>query len=540
MEPLISAILAAVSDPAAWVGLLTLIVLEIVLGIDNLVFIAILAEKVPAKQRDKARKIGLGLALAMRLGLLCAMSRLVALTEPLIVVAGQPFSLRDLIMLVGGAFLVFKATVELHERLEGRSHEAAKGPKAAFWAVVAQIVVLDAVFSLDAVITAVGMVEHLWVMMAAVVIAMGAMLLAARALTAFVNAHPTIVVLCLSFLLMIGFSLVAEGFGLHIPKGYLYAAIGFSILIETFNQISWRAKAKEERLIPMRERAANAILGLVGGSSRQDEEELDEDGVPTREGAGAAESASDEEPAFVDEERFMITGVLSLAERSIRTVMTPRVDVSWIDCEKEPAEAKRLMLENPHSLLPICRGSLDEVVGVLRSKDIFKAISDGRDLAEAAKACPPIVVSDRIDLIKLLGVLRKAKGSLVMVVDEFGSIQGLVTPLDILEAIAGEFPDADETPDIVSDGDGSWIVKGAADLLSLEQTLGFQGLAPEGAECATVAGLFLELSGHMPNIGDRAESSGYVFSVLETSGTRIELLKVGLASDEPEESGSED
>ncbi len=226
-------------DPSIWAGLLTLVVLEIVLGIDNLVFIAILADKLPPKQRDKARLIGLSLALVMRLGLLSVISWMVTLTAPLFSVWGQTFSGRDMIMLVGGLFLLFKATTELHERLENRQHDSGHGKGySSFWVVVAQIVVLDAVFSLDAVITAVGMVEHLWVMMAAVVIAMGVMLLASKPLTNFVNQHPTVVVLCLSFLLMIGLSLVAEGFGFHIPKGYLYAAIGFSVLIELFNQIA--------------------------------------------------------------------------------------------------------------------------------------------------------------------------------------------------------------------------------------------------------------------------------------------------------------
>lgn len=217
-----------IADPTIWAGLATLVVLEIVLGIDNLVFIAILADKLPKQQRDKARVVGLLLALVMRLALLASISWLATLTKPMFIVAEHPFSGRDLIMLVGGIFLLFKATMELNERLEGKDeeqHGARKGAR--FWPVVAQIVVLDAVFSLDSVITAVGMVDHLAVMMIAVCIAIGLMLLASKPLTRFVNAHPTIVILCLSFLLMIGFSLVAEGFGYHIPKGYLYAAIGF-------------------------------------------------------------------------------------------------------------------------------------------------------------------------------------------------------------------------------------------------------------------------------------------------------------------------
>ncbi|WP_028233379.1 TerC family protein, partial [Pseudochrobactrum sp. AO18b] len=227
-----------IADPNAWIGLVTLIVLEIVLGIDNLVFISILAGKLPPSQRNKARLLGLALALLMRLGLLASISWIVTLTQPLFTIFSFGFSGRDIIMIVGGVFLLAKGTMELHERLEGENAVKEGNPvHAVFWQVIAQIVVLDAVFSLDSVITAVGMVQHLPVMMIAVVVAMAVMMVASKPLMTFVNKHPTVVILCLGFLMMIGFSLVIEGFGYHVPKGYLYAAIGFSILIEAANQV---------------------------------------------------------------------------------------------------------------------------------------------------------------------------------------------------------------------------------------------------------------------------------------------------------------
>ena len=256
-------------DPSLWVGLLTLVVLEIVLGIDNLVFVAILAKKLPVAQQDRALYTGLGLALVMRLGLLSIMSWLVSLTAPIFTVWGHPFSWRDLILLTGGVFLLFKATSELHERLEALPHTESKSRgTASFWMVIAQILLLDAVFSVDSIITAVGMVDNLGVMCTAVVIAMIVMVAASRPLTAFVNNHPTVVVLCLSFLLMIGLSLLAEGLGFHIPKGYLYAAIAFSILIEAFNQIATRNRVKHEMRLPFRERTTRAVLRLLEKKTR--------------------------------------------------------------------------------------------------------------------------------------------------------------------------------------------------------------------------------------------------------------------------------
>ncbi|SCC66126.1 CNNM family cation transport protein YoaE [Kosakonia oryziphila] len=503
-------------DPSIWAGLLTLVVLEIVLGIDNLVFIAILADKLPPKQRDKARLLGLSLALVMRLGLLSLISWMVTLTQPLFSVGSFNFSGRDLIMLFGGVFLLFKATTELHERLENREHDGGHGKGyASFWVVVLQIVILDAVFSLDAVITAVGMVNHLPVMMAAVVIAMAVMLLASKPLTRFVNQHPTVVVLCLSFLLMIGLSLVAEGFGFHIPKGYLYAAIGFSIIIEFFNQLARRNFIRHQSNLPLRARTADAILRLMGGR-RQTSPQIETDSkatVPAPEGA------------FAEEERYMINGVLTLASRSLRSIMTPRGDISWVDANLSVDQIRQQLLSSPHSLFPVCRGELDEVIGIVRAKEMLVALEEGSDVAAIAAASPAIVVPETLDPIKLLAVLRRARGSFVIVTNEFGMVQGLVTPLDVLEAIAGEFPDADETPEIVNDGDG-WLVKGTTDLHALQNTLGIDNLVNDDEDIATVAGLVISAKGQIPPAGEVLEIAPLHITVVEANDYRVDLVRI--------------
>jgi len=233
------------SSPESWIALLTLTVLEIVLGIDNVIFISILAGKLPKEQQGKARKVGLGLAMFIRLALLASIAWIARLTNPLFAVFGQEISGRDLILLVGGLFLLAKATHEIHGRLEGDEGEASARAAASFTGVIVQILALDIVFSLDSVITAVGMANELAIMMAAVVIAVGVMLFAAGPISNFVERHPTVKMLALSFLLLIGMSLVADGFGQHISKGYIYFAMGFSVLVEVLNLRMFK-KAKQK------------------------------------------------------------------------------------------------------------------------------------------------------------------------------------------------------------------------------------------------------------------------------------------------------
>jgi predicted tellurium resistance membrane protein TerC len=232
------------TDPQAWIALATLLALEIVLGVDNIVFISILAGKLPPEQRKKARNMGLSLALITRILLLLSISWVIGLTEPLFSVIGQEISGRDIILIVGGLFLIAKSTHEMHQRLEGEEGEASAKVAASFKGVIFQILLLDIVFSLDSVITAVGMVNEISVMVTANVIALGIMLASAGPISGFVDRHPTIKMLALSFLVLIGTNLVAEGMGFHIPKGYTYFAMGFAVLVEMLNLKLRKASAK--------------------------------------------------------------------------------------------------------------------------------------------------------------------------------------------------------------------------------------------------------------------------------------------------------
>lgn len=235
------------ASPEAWIALASLTVLEIVLGIDNIVFISILSNKLPANQQALARRVGLGMALLGRIVLLLSISWIMTLTAPLFEVLTQEVSGRDLILMVGGLFLIGKATVEIHDKLEGEDGEDTGSAVASFAGVITQIFLLDLVFSLDSVITAVGMADHIEVMVIAVTIAIGIMMLSASAISDFIGDHPTVKMLALSFLLLIGVTLLAEGLHQHIPKGYIYSAMGFSLLVEMLNLRISRAKKKGKK-----------------------------------------------------------------------------------------------------------------------------------------------------------------------------------------------------------------------------------------------------------------------------------------------------
>ncbi|MDQ7983982.1 TerC family protein [Pseudomonas sp. G34] len=240
-------ILQLTSDPAAWVALATLVVMEVVLGIDNLIFISILTNKLPEHQRSKARRLGIGAALVLRLALLGTVAWIVKLVDPVIELFGQAFSWKDIILIAGGLFLLWKATKEIHHAMDPEPEGdmfVGRAATVGFGAVIVQILLLDLVFSVDSIITAVGMTPHVPIMVVAVVAAVTVMLLAADPLARFINRNPTVVMLALGFLIMIGMTLIAEGFGAHVPKGYLYAAMAFSAVIEGLNMLSRRAKRK--------------------------------------------------------------------------------------------------------------------------------------------------------------------------------------------------------------------------------------------------------------------------------------------------------
>lgn len=513
------------SDPSAWIGLATLIVLEIVLGIDNLVFIAILAEKLPPEQRNAARILGLMLALCMRLILLASIAWVVTLTQPLFHVLSHPFSGRDMILLIGGVFLLFKGTMELHERMEGRQQHKEENPvHAAFWMVIVQIVVLDAVFSLDSVITAVGMVKELSVMMVAVIIAVGIMLWASRPLMEFVSKHPTVVILCLGFLMMIGFSLVVEGFGFHIPKGYLYAAIGFSVLVEMVNQMMRHNQEKMVTTTDLRYRTASAVLRMLGsqqGGHAEATTKEQEDVLATQ---AFANEVFDEDNGVYHS--VLVQGVLSLSERPVKSVMTPRPELEWIDLEESPEQIKECLMAMTHSRLIVARGELDNIAGIVLTHKVLNEYIETGVLDFEKHLREPVIVHENAQVLMVMEQLRQAPLQMAIVLNEYGSIEGIATPIDVLEAIAGEFPDEDEAEAVAETlDDGSLILEGSTDIRHVSLLLG-RNLVDENEQYSTLSGYILWHLGRLPHNGEALQTEAYLFEVVTMEGHKIEKVRI--------------
>lgn len=502
--------------PEAWASLVALTVIEVILAIDNLVFIAILANRLPAHQQNKARITGLVAAMLIMLAMLCVLSYLRSLTEPLFYVFSHGFSCKDLLLCFGGIFLLYKTTTELHDRLEGTSQKESQQKKttAGFGIVVTQIVVLDVVFSLDAVVTAVGFADYLAVMLLSVIFSAMLMISMQKPITNFVNGHKSVVILCLAFLLMIGLSLVAESFGFEIPDGYIYAAIAFSALTEGFNQLGLYKAKKNIAKAPIRERTANLVLTLLGGRNKVPE-------LPPE----ADSAIADARRMFGEKEREMVSGVLTLGERNIRSIMTPRNDIAWIDMTNDAKTIQDAISNVPHSFYPVCEGKLDGLRGIARAQDLLRDLHDYGKIQQSTLH-DAIVVPESVGVLRVMDMFKTERGQVGFVVDEYGSVEGLVTPIDILEAIAGEFPDEDEALDVKEIEEGVWEIDGATDLYRVEHTLQADDLVDDDQEYSTLNGLIMEHLGTVPEVGRTLELRGFRFEVVAMDGQRIVTVRI--------------
>lgn len=317
--------------------------------------------------------------------------------------------------------------------------------------------------------------------------------------------------------MMIGFSLVVEGFGFHIPKGYLYAAISFSVLIEAFNQIARRNKEKLITTGDLRDRTADAVLRLLGGKRSE---------ITLGETAEAIAERAEESKLFAPEEKEMIQGVLTLAERPAVSIMTPRTDVNWLDLNDDAETLKAKILSLGHSRFLLAHDSLDGFTGVAFAKDLLHDLFEEGKVNTDRTVRQPLVVHENINVLRLMELLRRSPLQMAIIVDEYGSLEGIATPTDILEAIAGEFPDEGErAPSVRQQEDGSWLVDGWIDVRKASELLEVN-LTDKTDRYSTLAGYVLWQLGHLPGEGEKLEAGGLEFEVVAMDGRVIDRLRI--------------
>ncbi|CAL4321502.1 UPF0053 inner membrane protein YoaE [Buchnera aphidicola (Periphyllus testudinaceus)] len=499
-------------------GLLSLIILEIILGIDNLIFLTILVKKLNPKQRKKARNIGLILSLFIRISFLSLISWSTSLTNPFYINKYITLSIREIIFLIGGIFLSLVSLFELNHKLKKKYSKKLKKKKYSnFWIVILQIVVLDAIFSLDSIITAVGLINNIVIMTLAIIISMLFMLFILKSIKNFINTYPTIIILCLGFLLMIGMNLIMEVLGLYIPKTYFYSAIGFSIFVELFNQISKYNFLLHQYTRPIRIRVLEKFLQILKTEKKKNNH--------LKKIKKNKKYFSKKYGNFYKEEKYMIFSLLNLSKRSIKSIMTPRKEISWININESPNKIKKKLLNTPHNLFPICKGNLDNIISVIRAKELLSIIEKKKNILDFVSKNKPIIVFEKLHSINLLKILKKSKGNMIIVINKFYIVQGIITPLDFLKAITGDIPDSDETPDIIKNKN-SWLIKGSTNLYSIQQFLNIKNFIYKKIMHASIAGLLIDKIGKIPSPGETITIYSFNFKILKITNYTITLIKV--------------
>lgn len=507
-------------DPSTWTGLFALVLLEIILGIDNLIFLTVITKKLNPNQRTKARNIGLVLSLLIRIIFLYFISWSTSLTTPLYSNKYITLSMREFILLIGGVFLFIISLIELYDKLYQNSIKIKKCKQYSyFWSIILQITILNTIFSLDSIITAIGIVNNFVIISIAMTISMFFMLILSHSLKKFIKKYKKILMLCLGFLLIIGVNLILESLGLYLSKTYLYTAAGFCILIELFNQISEYHFLLYQYNRPFRKRILEIFLTNLKREKKKNItliRKFNQD--------NPKKYSKKEYIDFNEEEKNMICNLLHLSIRSVISIMTPREEISWINIKQPYNIIKKKVLNTPHNIFPVCQGNIDKVIGVVRAKELISKIENKENILKFVSKHKPIIILENINLIKLLKILKQSKGNLVLIKNKFNMLKGLITPLDFLKAIAGEFPDSDETPDIIKKNK-SWFVKGHTNLYSLQQSLNTNSFIKKTTNIST-SGLIIEKNGAIPSPGQIIKISSFNFKILKVRNHKIDLIKI--------------
>ncbi|VFP88356.1 UPF0053 inner membrane protein YoaE [Buchnera aphidicola (Cinara piceae)] len=513
-------------DPSAIAGFFTLMFLEIILGIDNIIFISILSKKLPHNQRNKARYTGLILALFMRFGLLIITSFLVNLKNPIFINKFFVFSIKEIILLIGGIFLFIKTIFELFNYVNIIVKKNKKNiRKSSFWCIVTEIVILDAILSIDSVMTAIGMIQNLSIIISAVIISTIFMIFLSNLFIKFINSQKKIIVLCLCLLLIISLNLIIESLGFYIPKEYLYISIGFYLFVETINQIRKRNKIKQKQKEPLRKKIYNIIYRIINNKKEnQINKKKDLFLIEKEDKIYNYINNKNNINKIENQEIKILINILKFNNNKIQNIIIPQEKIIWINITENYESIKNKLLHISHNMILICENELNEIIGVVPKKKLLRIIKNNEDIYNFSIKYPPFIIPDTINTINLLHLLRYCKNNCIIVSNESGIVIGLIKPKDIFNIIVGKFLDKKNTPKVIIN-DKNWIVTGSMNLNNLKKILNITTLN-NSSNCISIADFLIKNNKNIPKTGTTIYSKPYYFYIIKSNLYKIHLIKI--------------
>ncbi|VAX76575.1 TerC family protein [Buchnera aphidicola] len=512
-------------DPSILAGLFTLIFLEIILSIDNIIFIAILSKKLPQDQRDKAQYTGLILALFMRCGLLFITSRLVHLTKPILVNKLFVFSAKELILLVGGIFLFIKVILELfHHTFNIVQKKKKPKPSSNFWYVVFQIAVLDAIFSIDSVMTAVGMIDNWFLIIFSVTISTIIMIFLSKILVKFIHSQKTITTLCLSLLLVISINLILESLGIYISPKHLYISIIFAVFIEIINQVKNYNSTIFKKNSTVREKFIDDIHQVINKNQKYKKNKILNFKKNTLNNYQFINNYVDKKIIHPNEINTIIN-IIKLGDTNLQEIMIPKEKITWININSNYEDIKKIILRTSYKLLPICNNQLNDVIGIVSSKKLISVIDNNEDIYNFSTQYPPIIIPDTLNIIHIFHILLFSKKNIFLINNEQKGIEGLIKPIDIFKKIIGKFPTKIYNIPKIILNPNHWIMQGSVKIRLLKEILNLD-ISKLNKNCSSLADLLIEKCKKIPKTGENIYFSPYHFKILKSNSYQIHLVKI--------------
>ncbi|CAL4321111.1 TerC family protein [Buchnera aphidicola] len=512
-------------DPSGLTGLFVFVMIEIILSVDNLIFLSILSEKLPSFQRKQARYLGLILSFLMRLSLLFITSWALSIkNDKILIFKNFSSSIKSIILFLGSTFLIIKVLLELLERAKHKPNKIVKKNKRyqSFWLVIIQIVILDAIFSVDSIITAVGLTNNLMIMYFSVTCATIVMIFGSQKLVKFLKSNPKIITICLFFLLFVGINLFCKSINYAFSQAYLYTSIGFIIFVELFNKIFKKNIPKYKNKNLVRKKLFKLIKKTIL---------IEEKKLKNKENSLFKKNKNN----LKNEEIYTIQNILKLSNRTVKNIMIPRKKISWININDSSKNIKKKLLENTYNFYPVCKNNLNNIIGIIKTKKLIFLLNKKKSkIKKFVKKNPPCIISETMNIIDLLKFFKNSKKNFYIIVNKFGIVKGLITPLNFLKTIIENFNLINKNPNILVKKNG-WIVPGSTDLHSIQKILNIdfkkqnffvKNMFKEKSSCTSLAHLIIQKKGRVLKKGEKFFIGNFKFCIIKSTKNKINTIKI--------------